>query len=141
MLRFIVKVGEQGETSFFAQDQDIFIGRVQSINDVCINDPSISRQHAHVKFKDGQYTIYDLKSMNGVILNGKRVSRAKLKHGDQIKLGIVIIEVQLRDYTADEAMESIEQSEVTIAEVDSDLDDEVTLPVDSKHRKKQPKKS
>lgn len=136
MLKFIIRAGDKGETSFFIEDADIFIGRIQSINDICINDPSVSRQHAHVKRKDDNYTIYDLKSLNGVILNGKRVSRARLKHGDKIKLGNVIIEVQLRDYTADEAIEAIEESEITIAETPSDLASEVTQHVEKKGAKK-----
>lgn len=101
------------ETSFYTQEEDIFIGRIPSINDVCINHPSISRQHAHIKKREEGYTIYDLKSLNGIYLNDERVSRAVLKHGDAIKLGEVSIEIGLKEHTPQQSAEDIESFEPT----------------------------
>jgi phosphoserine phosphatase RsbU/P len=143
--KFIIKLPTGGETSFLAEDEDIFVGRIESINDICINDPSVSRQHAHIKKREEGYTIYDLKSLNGVILNGKKVSKALLRHGDQIVLGDVTVEVRLVDYTSEEVLRSIEQSENTEAEIETPTEaprrEEVTQPgVTMPVFKKSPKK-
>ena len=113
MLKFIVRLPGGKETAFFSQENDVFIGRVSSINDICVNDRSVSRQHAHVKRREEGYTIYDLRSLNGVILNGTRVSRALLKDGDEIRLGEVTIEVRMTSPSQEEELQAIEQSERT----------------------------
>jgi pSer/pThr/pTyr-binding forkhead associated (FHA) protein len=126
--KFIIHLPNGGETSFFTEGEDIFLGRVESINDICISDPSVSRQHAHIKKREEGYTVYDLKSLNGVVLNGKRVSKALLKHGDELQLGDVRLEVRLQDYTQEEMLRSIEASEKTAGEIDQRRRDEVTRP-------------
>ncbi len=62
------------------------IGRDQT-NSIQLSDPSVSRRHAELHFRDDQFVILDLQSANGVLVNGKRVHRQRLKFGDQIKLG------------------------------------------------------
>jgi ABC transport system ATP-binding/permease protein len=48
----------------------------------------VSRRHAEVRFTDGQYTIVDLKSFNGTLVNGLRITEiVSLFDGDQIELG------------------------------------------------------
>ncbi|MFH1262042.1 MAG: FHA domain-containing protein [Pseudomonadota bacterium] len=128
MPKFIIRLPNGGETAFSTENEDIFIGRIQSINDICIGDPSVSRQHAHVKKREEGYTIYDLKSLSGVILNGKRVAKAVLKHGDRLQLGDVTVEVRLEDYSSEEVLRSIEQSERTEAEVEFAPREESTHP-------------
>lgn len=66
----------------------IKIGKDAS-NDVAINNPTISRQHAIVMIADdGSATIRDLNSTNGTYVNGKRiVTENALKPGDKVQLG------------------------------------------------------
>src|ERR1051325_6872949 len=48
----------------------------------------VSRRHAEIRFTDGQYTIVDLKSFNGTLVNGQRITEiVSLFDGDQIELG------------------------------------------------------
>jgi ABC-type multidrug transport system ATPase subunit/pSer/pThr/pTyr-binding forkhead associated (FHA) protein len=48
----------------------------------------VSRRHAEIKLTDGQYTITDLKSFNGTLVNGQRITETvSLFDGDQIELG------------------------------------------------------
>ena len=132
MLKFIVRLPGGKDTAFYAQEDDVFIGRVSSINDICIDDRSISRQHAHVKKREEGYTIYDLRSLNGVLLNGTRVSRAVLKDGDEIQLGSVIIKVHTNRPTEDEQLRAIEQSEQTAVAYPDD-ENEVTGRTNVEH--------
>lgn len=54
---------------------------------VRISDTGISREHAEIIADGVLATIIDLQSTNGTVLNGKRISRAALRHGDVIRLG------------------------------------------------------
>ncbi|WP_234356416.1 FHA domain-containing protein [Blastococcus sp. Marseille-P5729] len=62
------------------------IGR-GSTADVRITDSGISREHAEVTTDGVLATITDLQSTNGTMVNGKRISRAPLRHGDVIRIG------------------------------------------------------
>ena len=50
-------------------------------------DYSISRQHAKVVYKDGEYIVVDLGSRNGTRVNGAKVQQIGLTDGDEITLG------------------------------------------------------
>ena len=64
------------------------IGRSKTA-DVYLNYPSISRQHAALcRGKDENWTIYDLGSKGGTLVNGEKVEdSAPVKLGDSIMLG------------------------------------------------------
>lgn len=55
--------------------------------DVAVPDETMSRQHFAVERSGSAYRLRDLGSTNGVLLNGKRVESADLKHGDRVKAG------------------------------------------------------
>ena len=49
----------------------------------------MSRQHARIELDHGgQYSLVDMKTTNGSFLNGARVDREPLHHGDEIRLGL-----------------------------------------------------
>jgi hypothetical protein len=62
------------------------IGRSKEC-DVQIPDPNVSRRHAELTQEGATYWIVDLDSTNGIEVNGKRAKRAKLAHGDTVKMG------------------------------------------------------
>lgn len=63
------------------------IGRGQE-NDIMLADPSVSRQHARLRETNGHFTLYDLGSSSGTILNGKRLRAPQvLQTGDVITMG------------------------------------------------------
>ena len=64
------------------------LGRGKSA-DVRLNYPSVSRQHAALcRNEEGEWTLYDLDSKGGVLLNGEKVEgSAPVKMGDSIGLG------------------------------------------------------
>ena len=55
--------------------------------DVRIDDPGISRLHAELRRSGGDVTVVDLGSTNGVVISGERVTQARLRDGDRIRLG------------------------------------------------------
>jgi len=98
MLRFVVTLPNGKEVTLSADGDNVYIGRAPMINDICINDSSMSRQHARItKKKKKGYIITDLRSLNGVVLNDKKISRAALHDGDLFCLGEIKIRVQIDD--------------------------------------------
>lgn len=55
--------------------------------DVVLNDPNVSRRHAELRMQGGEWHVVDLGSTNGVKVNGRAVSSARLREGDRITLG------------------------------------------------------
>jgi pSer/pThr/pTyr-binding forkhead associated (FHA) protein len=75
------------------------IGRSSSA-DVAFDDGSVSRRHAVVMTRtDGSAEILDDGSLNGTLVNGERVRRRILRHGDTISIGrrtLRYLDVKLR---------------------------------------------
>ena len=76
---------------FRLAEGEVTIGR-QPSNHLCIGDVSVSRFHCVIKAEDGRYQIKDLKSHNGTLVNGNKVSECFLKPGDQIGIGDTVFE-------------------------------------------------
>lgn len=63
------------------------VGRAPD-NNVVIADSKVSRYHARIYNKDGQYWVEDLNSKNGVFLNGKQIrGPVVLVDGDKLMVG------------------------------------------------------
>jgi hypothetical protein len=63
------------------------IGRSKDAECV-LRDPNVSRHHAELqRSPNGDWTIADLGSTNGVKVNGRRVASTRLTPGDQVTLG------------------------------------------------------
>ena len=57
-------------------------------NDLIVEDPRVSRQHAQIRFKSRRYFIGDLGSTNGTYVNGQQVTTDQVLHdGDTVSLG------------------------------------------------------
>ncbi len=64
------------------------IGRIHG--DIALEDPSVSRQHAMIHFKEDHYILENRSEVNPVIINGERVKKQKqLKDGDELVLGVI----------------------------------------------------
>ena len=66
--------------------RSVVIGRSREC-DVRLSDVNASRRHAQVIQEGATYLVLDLGSTNGTELNGRRVTREKLKDGDRITIG------------------------------------------------------
>jgi pSer/pThr/pTyr-binding forkhead associated (FHA) protein len=56
-------------------------------NLVQLTHPEVSKRHAVIRLEKNGWTVEDLNSTNGVIVNGLRASRSVLKNGDRIRVG------------------------------------------------------
>ena len=57
-----------------------------------LSDPSVSWQHARLRFVNGQWYIQDMKSKSGLYVNGKRVQAVPLNKGNRIRVGSIEFE-------------------------------------------------
>jgi predicted component of type VI protein secretion system len=62
--------------------------------DIVVQDANASRQHAEVRHIGLDYFLVDLGSTNGTIVNGQRIRRHPLAHGDRILIGTTEIVVE-----------------------------------------------
>ncbi|HEY0973647.1 MAG TPA: FHA domain-containing protein [Solimonas sp.] len=77
---------KNGGGSWPLDQQNITIGR-RPDNPIVVTDSFASGRHAMVGWDGQHYFVEDLKSSNGTLLNGQRITRATLKFGDVIKIG------------------------------------------------------
>ncbi len=66
----------------------VTIGRAPS-NDIVIDHPTVSAQHARLTKSPSGYRIKDLESTNGTQINGVSISDAQLKNGAEIRFGYI----------------------------------------------------
>ncbi|HEX6088225.1 MAG TPA: adenylate/guanylate cyclase domain-containing protein [Thermoanaerobaculia bacterium] len=72
---------------------ELSIGRTEG-NDLVLNHPSVSRKHARIEARDTHWWIVDLKSTNGVKLNGNLITESQVAAGDKILIGSVQLDVK-----------------------------------------------
>lgn len=67
---------------------EVTLGR-GSENTIALQADGVSRTHARVYAADQGWRIEDLGSTNGIRVNGQKVDKADLKHGDRLEIGSV----------------------------------------------------
>ena len=65
----------------------LIIGREPG-SDLPLDGEDISRRHAELSCDDrGRWSVRDLDSQNGIVVNSQQVSKSSLDHGDTIAIG------------------------------------------------------
>jgi hypothetical protein len=82
----ILTLLSDGRSRQYAAGPTATIGRWPD-NTIIVDSPGVSGHHACVFGADGDYVVEDLQSTNGTFVNGVRVSRQTLQHGDVVKVG------------------------------------------------------
>jgi len=71
-------------------DRPVVIGRLSSC-DIPLGDPQVSRRHAEVRRDPEGFTVFDLGSTNGTVVNGSPVRERRLADGDELRIGSATI--------------------------------------------------
>jgi adenylate cyclase len=82
---------------------ELSVGRTEG-NDLILNHPSVSRKHAKFELRGDHWWVLDLKSTNGVKVNGNLVTEAQVAAGDKLSIGSVLIDARALpsvDFNAD----------------------------------------
>jgi hypothetical protein len=77
-----------------ALGQRTLIGRSEH-NDICLPSPYLSRHHAVIVGTPQGYYLVDLNSVNGVLLNGRKIERAALCDEDVLGIGPFRVKIQV----------------------------------------------
>jgi hypothetical protein len=79
-----------GSGKTYPVERAVILGREKGA-DIQVGDVAASREHAKVFSQDGDWFVIDLNSRNGTKVNGARISRSRLGHGDVISIGMTSI--------------------------------------------------
>ena len=96
---------------------ELSIGR-EATNDLWHPDPALSRRHCLISCKEGEseesrYTIRDLGSRNGTLVNGARVEEHELRHRDRVSLGDSLLMFLVREEAFHPEGSAVELAETT----------------------------
>lgn len=83
-------LGGPGAPRYPVTDRRQIIGRSEE-SEIALLEPTVSRRHAGVEFKEDQVWLEDLQSKHGSFVNSKRINKAQLKEGDIVVFGLSIV--------------------------------------------------
>jgi hypothetical protein len=86
-----IAIEDAGELVLLPLASDVVRAGRSPANDIVLDDASVSRRHALLARRGDATWILDDRSLNGVRVNGERVSEAALRDGDAIALGNVAV--------------------------------------------------
>lgn len=82
----VVRKGPEVGERFYLDRPRLTIGRDPS-RDIFLNDITVSRDHAVLTLEDGEVSIRDAGSLNGVYVDGVSVTSAVLSDGAGVQIG------------------------------------------------------
>jgi adenylate cyclase len=132
MLEILYEVEGQSRR-FLLSGEDVTIGR-SSENGIVLNDFSVSRKHALLSERVGVWTVEDLKSTNGLKVNGEFTPKSEIRAGDVLTIGTFTLTVREQPtFRGKRASLSISDSSATfvrsIADFNRDFGFDAPAPV------------
>jgi adenylate cyclase len=127
MLEVVYEVDGQTRR-FLLSGGDVSIGR-SSENGIVLNDFSVSRRHALLSEHGGVWTIEDLKSTNGLKINGEFSAKSTLKPDDIVGVGTFTLQVREQPTTKRAAVKAISDSSSTFVRSLADFNRDFNLDV------------
>ncbi|WP_066424206.1 FHA domain-containing protein [Anabaena sp. 4-3] len=70
----------------------------QRVARMLLNSSEVSRYHALIIWENNQFEVIDQASANGVYVNGQRLPRSVINHGDRLQIGPYIMMVTLANH-------------------------------------------
>ncbi len=91
--QLLIATGElAGKVLYLAEGQALKVGRTFH-NDLSLNDPGVSREHAVFSYDGIVLSLKDLQSRNGTQVNRQKVAECLLNSGDEVQIGSTVIQV------------------------------------------------
>ena len=84
MAKLVLSAGGAVLYQCFVDKERVTVGR-EAHNQIVVDDPSVSREHATILPVGNDHILEDLRSANGTFVNGQKFSRRILQHGDVIE--------------------------------------------------------
>lgn len=73
----------------------LVVGRLPDCG-IVLSDSNVSRRHAQLALEGSSVVVTDLGSTNGTFVNGRRVTRATVRPGDEVAIGTTRLRVEVR---------------------------------------------
>lgn len=89
--RVVVLSGNANAQAFHLHVLPLRLGR-DPMNEIVIEDANVSRFHAEIQDRQGEYVLVDMGSTNGVKVNGLRVKEQALNSHDVLQVGDLVLE-------------------------------------------------
>jgi pSer/pThr/pTyr-binding forkhead associated (FHA) protein len=86
MAKLVLSKGGSILYQCFLDKDRVGVGR-DARNQVVVDDPAVAGEHAEILSVGNDHILEDLRTASGTLVNGKRVDRHILQHGDVIELG------------------------------------------------------
>jgi pSer/pThr/pTyr-binding forkhead associated (FHA) protein len=93
--RLLIRNGGFEGMTYEVTAEETLIGR-NPTTDITLLDEGISREHALILYDEDadEYSIEDLQSTNGTMVNGKRVRSAPISDGDELQIGHTLFQFE-----------------------------------------------
>lgn len=78
---------KEGTQFWIEPVQKTYIGRGSAQNDINLNNPTVSRRHAWIEYKDSHYVLNAMHDSNGTYINNALIRHRALNHGDEVRFG------------------------------------------------------
>jgi DNA-binding NtrC family response regulator len=88
--RLVITSGPGEGKEFISEAERLRVG-AHPANDLVLEDRTVSRQHIEVIHTDKGFLLIDLESTNGTQLDNRRIERAYLRPGSQIRIGNTVL--------------------------------------------------
>ncbi|MGZ6988625.1 MAG: FHA domain-containing protein, partial [Thermoanaerobaculia bacterium] len=125
MLEIVYEI--EGQTRrFLLSGGEVSIGR-SSENGIVLNDFSVSRRHALLSERGGVWSVEDLKSTNGLKVNGELSAKSPLKADDVLTVGTFTLHVREQPTAKHIAAETISDSSSTFVRSIADFNRDFNL--------------
>ena len=92
--RIVCMTGERRGEVYYIRSKRVLLGRSKDA-DIPIYDAQSSREHAELSKVGPTYIITDLKSNNGVVVNGQKIKQTRLKSRDRIIIGKTVYKYEI----------------------------------------------
>ena len=121
--KLILSKPDGAHQEFILNKPLVTLGRATT-NDIVLAEGRVSRNHAQVNCANGEITISDLDSANGIVVNSQRIKEAKILAGESFQIGSFSLQYLP---TAEDA-----QEEMTMINSESELEQtlhQMTVPI------------
>jgi hypothetical protein len=82
----VVHRGPDAGAKFSLTGDDVSVGRSEDAV-IFLDDVTVSRRHAELRKRDGDWSVLDNRSLNGTYVNRKRIDEQVLANGDELQIG------------------------------------------------------
>ncbi|MCI0351757.1 MAG: sigma 54-interacting transcriptional regulator [Acidobacteriales bacterium] len=105
--RLVSIAGALRDQTFPLNEHEVSIGR-EPANQICVRDNALSRRHCVIRKQGSRFTILDLDSYNGTLVNGVPIQEHMLEEGDRISVGNSVFAFLMSDRSARPGLEPAE---------------------------------